>query len=235
MLTGGGIALCAQLVSRAAPAPPEIQNIAVAKLIQIFHTDLGTPVVIYRYIALRHLTQVLPDEHGGDATEIGMELVVALDPGGEKEDTVYLTANHELKELPLLLRIPGRVAKDNVVASGAGLPVDMIGKLRHEGGVHTGEDQTKELGGPHHHGPGHGVGRVVHILAQLQDPTSGFFADLGAACQRAGDGGVGDAGGFGHVLDGDVFHTLLLCNENFRTIHENIVTHPHKKSKQIFV
>ena len=32
MFTGSGIALCAQLVSRAAPAPPEIQNIASTKV-----------------------------------------------------------------------------------------------------------------------------------------------------------------------------------------------------------
>ena len=155
----------------------------MAQPVEILHPDVGPPVVVHRHVALRHLPQVLAHEHRGQAGEVGPQGLVALRPGGEEDDAVHLPPNHQLEQLPLLLQLPGGIAQDDVVAPGPGLPVDVVGELRHEGVVDPCEDQAQQLGALHDHGPGHGVGGVVHFLADLENALAGIGADLRAAGQ----------------------------------------------------
>ena len=90
------------------------------------------------------------------------------------------------------------------MAPGAHLGV--IGQFGHELVINGGDHQPDEPGALGHHGTGHIVGGVAHFVAELDDALPGVAADLVAAGEGAGNGGVGDAGRLGDVLQGYTFH-----------------------------
>ena len=226
ILTGGGVALGSELVGGAAPAAAKIQNVPVAKAAEVLHAHIRPPVVIHRDVALRHLPQVLAYEHRGQAGQIGAQLFVALRAGGNQDDAVHLPPDHQLKQLLFLLQVPGGVAQNDIVASGPGLTVDVVGQIRHEGVVYPRKNQAQQFGAFHYHGPGHRVGRIIHLLADLEDPLPGIYADLRAAGQGPGNGGVGNAGCFCNVFDGNILHKLASLAKIFRTFFRNFIVKP---------
>ena len=91
---------------------------------------------------------------------------------------------------------------------GPGADFRVVGKLRHELVIHGGDHQADEVGALGHHGPGHKVGGVAHLIAQLQNPFPGLTADLGAAGKGTGYGSIGDACGFGDIFQCYIFHRI---------------------------
>ena len=231
VLTGGGVAFAAELVGDTALPLAEIENIPVPQPVQVLHTHIGPPEIIHGDIALLGIPEVFSHKHCGKPGEEGLQAVVALGPRGQENHTVHLAADHQLKQLPLLLNVPGGVAEDNIVASGPGLTVNVIGKLGHKGIIDARKNEPQKLGAFHDHGPGHGVGGVVHFFADIQDSSSGFLADFRAAGQSPGHGGIGDAGGFCHILDGNVFHTVTSLRKCALYFRNSIVKAFAKKSK----
>ena len=59
-----------------------------------------------------------------------------------------------------------------------------------------------------HHGAGHVVPRVAHLIAQADDPLPGVLADLVAPGQGPGDRGIGDTGSLCHVLQRYTLHDV---------------------------
>ena len=206
MLTGGGIALCAELVSRAASPAPKVKDLPVAQFVEVFNAHLCAAEIIHGYIALRHLAQVLADEHRRDPAEIRVQLFVALHACGRKKDPVDLPSDHQFKKLALQLRIPGRIAQNDIISPGTGLPVDVICQLRHEGVIHAGDDQPQQFGAFLDHGASDCVYRIVHLLADLKNTTACLLADLRTSGECAGNSGIGDAGSFCNVFDRNIFH-----------------------------
>ena len=198
----------------------------MAQPVEVLHPHAGPPVVVHGDVALRHLPQVLPHEHRGEPGEVGPQLLIALRPGGNQDDPVHLPPDHQLEELLLLLQVPGGVAQNDVVPPGPGLAVDMVGQVGHERVVYPREDQAQQLGALHHHGPGHGVGGVVHLLAHLEDALPGVHTDLRTAGEGPGDGGVGNPGGFCDIFDGHVLHMMTSVTKIFRIIFRKFIVKP---------
>ena len=119
---------------------------------------------------------------------------------GDDEDAVYLSAQQQLYHRLFLPQIRAGVAEHDVIAVGAGADLRVVSQLRHELVVHRGDHKSDEVGALGHHGPGHKVGGVAHLIAQLQNPFPGLAADLGAAGKGTGYGSIGDACCFGDIL-----------------------------------
>ena len=147
---------------------------------------------------------------------MGLEGSIALGAGREEDHAVHLASDHQLKQLTLLIQIPGGVAEDDIVASCPGLTVNVIGQLGHEGVVYAGEDQPQELGAVHDHGTGNGVGGVVHFLADLQDPLPGIHTDFRTAGECTGHRGIGDASRLCYIFDGHILHKRFLLRKLYR-------------------
>ena len=83
----------------------------------------------------------------------------------------------------------------------------MVGQLGHEGVADIRQNQSQQLGAAHDHGPGNGIDRVIHFLADLQDAVPGVLTDFGTSGKRPGHRGVGDTGYLCNIFDGNVFHS----------------------------
>ena len=119
---------------------------------------------------------------------------------GDHDDPVHLTADQEGEDLLLQVVVVGGVADHEGVAPVPGVDLQMPREFAHEGVVQAGHDEPQHVGAPLDHGPGHGVGGVAHLLAELQDAPAGLLADLGTPRKGAGDRGVGNAGHFCDVF-----------------------------------
>ena len=187
-MVGGGAALT------------KIENIPVAKLIEVLGAQIGAQAVVHSHIALGLAPQVFAEEHRGDLIQIGLEVIVGPGALRDDENSVHLPAQQQLEHGLFLLQIRTGITEHDVITVGPGADFRVVGKLRHELVVHRGDHKSDEVGALGHHGPGHKVGGVAHLIAQLQNPFPGLAADLGAAGKGTGYGSIGDACCFGDIL-----------------------------------
>ena len=189
-------------------AAAKVEDIPVAQLIEVLRADIGPPAVVHGHVALRLVPEVLAEEDRGHLVRVGPDVLIGLGALGDDEDAVHLPAEKELHHRLLLLQIRPGVAEHDVVPMPPGAHLGVIGQLRHklvvDGGNHQ-PDEPRALG---HHGAGHVVGGIAHLVAELDNALPGVAANLVAAGKGAGDGGVRYAGGFGHVLQSYTFHSF---------------------------
>ena len=178
----------------------KIENIPVAKLIEVLGAQIGAQAVVHSHIALGLAPQVFTEEHSGDLIQIGLEVIVGPGALGDNEDPVHLPAQQQLEHGLFLLQVRTGITEHDIITVGTGADFRVVGKLRHELVVHRGDHKSDEVGALGHHGPGHKVGGVAHLIAQLQNPFPGLAADLGAAGKGTGYGSIGDACCFGDIL-----------------------------------
>ena len=178
----------------------EIENVPVAQLIEVLGTQIGAPAVVNGHIALGLAPQVFTEEHRGDLIQIGFEVIVGFRALRDDEDPVHLPAQQQLEHGLFLLQVRTGITEHDIITVGTGADFRVVGKLRHELVVHRGDHKSDEVGALGHHGPGHKVGGVAHLIAQLQNPFPGLAADLGAAGKGTGYGSIGDACCFGDIL-----------------------------------
>ena len=199
-MTGLHISVRSELMSRGTGTLAEIENVPVAQLIEVLGAQIGAPAVVNGHIALGLAPQVFTEEHRGDLIQIGFEVIVGFRALRDDEDPVHLPAQQQLEHGLFLLQVRTGITEHDIITVGTGADFRVVGKLRHELVVHRGDHKSDEVGALGHHGPGHKVGGVAHLIAQLQNPFPGLAADLGAAGKGTGYGSIGDACCFGDIL-----------------------------------
>ena len=207
LLAGFHIPLCPELMRRGVAAA-EIQNVPVAQLVQIFGADVGAPAVISGHIALGLIPEILRQEHRGHLIGISPNILIGLGALGHDENTVHLAAQQQLDHRFFLLQIRSGIAQHNIVPVGTGAHLRVIGQFRHELVVNGRDHQANQVRFLHDHGPGHIVGRVAHLVAELDNTLTGVASNLGTAGQGAGNRGIGDAGCLGNIFQGHAFHII---------------------------
>ena len=187
-------------------AAAEVENIPVAQLIEVLGADVGPPAVVHGHVALGLVPEVFAEENRGHLVRVSPDVLVGLGALGDDEDAVHLPAEEELYHRLLLLQVRPGVAEHDVVPVSPGAHLGVIGQFRHELVVDGGDHQPDEPRALGHHGAGHVVGGVAHFITKLDNALPGVAADLVAAGEGAGNGGVGDARRLGDVLQGYTFH-----------------------------
>ena len=211
LLTGFHVALRPELVGGGVAAA-EVQDVPVAQLIEVFGADIGAPAVVHSHVALGLVPEVLTEEHRGDLVGVGPDVLIGLGALGDDEDAVHLPSQQQLDHRLLLLQIRAGVAQHHVIAMGPGAHLRVIGQLGHKGVVDGGHHQADEVRLLHHHGAGHVVGGIAHLVAELDDALPGVATDLGTARQGAGNRGIGDARRLGDIFQGHTFHLYRLLH-----------------------
>ena len=199
-MTGLHISVRSELMGRGTGTLTEIENVPVAQLIEVLGAQIGAPAVVNGHIALGLAPQVFAEKHRGDLIQIGLEVIVGSGALRDDEDPIHLSAQQQLEHGLFLLQVRTGITEHDIITVGTGADFRVVGKLRHELVVHRGDHKSDEVGALGHHGPGHKVGGVAHLIAQLQNPFPGLAADLGAAGKGTGYGSIGDACCFGDIL-----------------------------------
>ena len=125
---------------------------------------------------------------------------------GDHDHAVHLPADEEGEDLQLQIVVVGGIADHQIEAAVAGIDLQVSRQLAHERVVQAGHDQTEDIGAALDHGARDGIGGIPHLLADLQNAPAGIFADLGADGNGARDRGVGDAGDFCDIFQGNGSH-----------------------------
>ena len=94
-----------------------------------------------------------------------LEVIVGSGALRDDENSVHLPAQQQLEHGLFLLQIRTGITEHDVITVGPGADFRVVGKLRHELVVHRGDHQSDEVGALGHHGPGHKVGGVAHLIA----------------------------------------------------------------------
>ena len=178
----------------------KVQDAPMAQGVEVFRSDLHAPMIIHRNIVLRIILHVLADEHRRYLAGQGVQGLVGFVPHGDHDDPIHLAADQKGEDLLLQVVIVRGVADHQIIAPGTSIYLQVGRELAHKGVVQAGHDEPQHVGAPLDHGPGHGVGGVAHLLAELQDAPAGLLADLGTPRKGAGDRGVGNAGHFCDVF-----------------------------------
>ena len=84
-------------------AAAKVQNVPVAKLVEVFGADVGAAAVVHGDIALGLVPQVLADEYRGHLVGVGPDVLVGLGALGHDENAVHLAAQQQLNHCFLLL------------------------------------------------------------------------------------------------------------------------------------
>ena len=158
----------------------------MAQLIEVLGAQIGAPAVVNGHIALGLAPQVFTEEHRGDLIQIGFEVIVGFRALRDDEDPVHLPAQQQLEHGLFLLQVRTGITEHDIITVGTGADFRVVGKLRHELVVHRGDHKSDEVGALGHHGPGHKVGGVAHLIAQLQNPLHfGNICDNGNEIDEA--------------------------------------------------
>ena len=125
---------------------------------------------------------------------------------GRVEDAADLVFEHHGDGVPLKFAVAFGVGDEQGIAVLPGFILGAVDDLAGErcGGDRVG-DQSDEPGTAADEVLGHGVGPVPKVLDRVVYPLAGFIGDPGGLflVHHQGNGGSGDAGGFGYLAQGD--------------------------------
>ena len=186
----------------------EVQDLPVSQSVEILHPQIGASAVVHRYVALGLIPQILAEKHRRDLLQQRGDLLIGGRGLGDDQNPVHPAAQQQFDHHLLLFQIRLRVAQHNVVAPGPGAHLHIIGQLGHELIFNGRHYQSQQIRLFHHHGAGHVVPRVPHLVAQADNPLPRALSDLVTPRQSPGYRCIRDTGGLGHILQCHVLHDL---------------------------